>query len=139
MVPLAIATVSVIPFFRYEKRVMSKTQGISFAKKLLLIGSRVFAHIIYFVIPKILLVVREEEQKGHPYFQSSGFAQDIILERGKKTIKKCLEQLSDYYYIGLSGIRFAIEYIPLWALEISQLPSKKEKLSGGLLGKRKTG
>ena len=129
VVPIALAIISTIPFFEYERRVLKKLEAISFRRKLIMIMTRIFSHIIYFVIPKIILVKKEESHKKHRFrAESISENTDIISNKGGKLKQKIYELISEYFQIGIAGVRSSIEYIPLWALEIYQLPSKtKEK------------
>lgn len=123
VVPLSLAIFSSIPFFQYEKKVLKKMEGMSIIRKIILISVRVFGHIIYNVIPKIILVKREEDSIIK---STDGIAEDIIFKKCEKTRGQLIILIRDYFQIGIVAIRSSIEYIPLWALEISHLPNKKE-------------
>ena len=60
VIPLALSMVAMIPFQRIENRLLQQSQGVSLLEKSVLMFVRVFIHIIYFVIPDILEVLREE-------------------------------------------------------------------------------
>jgi len=80
---------------------------------------RVFIHIIYFVIPDILEVLREErifaEITG---WNKSGSTKKPPLRIRFHALIRVLIQ------IGVEGICSAIRYVPLWAEEISRLPGR---------------
>ena len=86
---------------------------------------RVFIHIIYFVIPDILEVLREErifaEIAGR---KKSGSAKKMPLRIRVHALIRILIQ------IGVEGICSAIRYVPLWAEEISRLPGRRTVMNG---------
>lgn len=125
VIPLSISIFSVIPFLQYERILLQKMKGVPLRKKIILIWTRVFSHIIHFVIPNILLVKKEERQTQKKYLPEE-IAEDIFLNKAKDSIRKCFRLLIEYYDIGITGIRMSVECIPLWALEISKLPNKKD-------------
>jgi len=119
VIPLALSMVAMIPFHRIEKRLLQQSQGVSLLEKSALMFVRVFIHIIYFVIPDILEVLREErifaEITGR---NTSGSAKKQSLRIRFQALIRILIQ------IGVEGICSAIRYVPLWADEISRLPGR---------------
>jgi hypothetical protein len=113
VVPLALSMVTLVPFHEFEQKLMKNKHGVSMFEKCILICLRVFNHIIYFVIPNILEVVREEAQ----YMRWAKQPDNTLISRFKCLIK-------DMTQIGIEGICASIQYIPLWAVEIAQLPDK---------------
>lgn len=113
VIPLALAVVTLVPFQAIEQRLLSGEAGVSRQEKNLLMFLRVFNHIVYFVIPSILEIMREEGAfRRRP--------------AGSKTIRERVRQLiRDMTLIGVEGICASIQYIPLWAVEISRLPEKR--------------
>ena len=127
VIPLAVGMVAAIPLHQIEKDFLSARSGVTRGQKCLLMFLRVFNHIVFFVIPGILEVVREEH-----LLTLSG--RDPAAPRGKDGTRgpwRLLHQrmrmvLKGMVYLGVEGICTAIQYIPLWAVEISRLPDKKD-------------
>lgn len=120
VIPLALCMVAMIPFHRIESRLLQKNQGVTLAEKCALMFVRVFIHIVFFVIPEILEVLREEKIFSNitdPDIKIRGRAQGFV-SRGRILIGILIQ-------IGVEGICSAIRYIPLWAEEISRLPGKQ--------------
>lgn len=103
VVPLALGLVTVIPFAAFEQRLLARRDGVSRLEKCLLMFVRVFNHIVFVVIPDIVEVVREERNGG-----------------GRRPSLGVLVQ--EMTHVATAGICAAVRFIPLWALEISQLP-----------------
>ena len=119
VIPLALSMVAVIPFHRLEYRLLQKSSGVSITEKSALMFLRVFGHILYFVIPNILEVVREERvfsiiagRKKIPDKET------LTIRRRAAIMVRILTQ------IGVEGICAAVRYVPLWADEISRLPGR---------------
>ncbi len=125
VIPLALSMVAVIPIQRIENRLLKQSRGVSLTGKSVLMFVRVFIHIIYFVIPDILEVLREErifaEIVGH---KKTRGAQKIALRIRARALIRTLIQ------IGVEGICSAIRYVPLWADEISRLPGRRPEKPG---------
>jgi hypothetical protein len=120
VIPLALSMVAVIPIHRIENRLLQQSQGVSLMGKSTLMFVRVFIHIIYFVIPDILEVLREERI----------FAEIAGRKQSNQTRKAPLglriqALIRILIQIGVEGICSAIRYIPLWAEEISRLPGRR--------------
>jgi len=119
VIPLALSMVAVVPFHRFENRLMQKSEGVSLVGKSALMFVRVFIHIIYFVIPDILEVLREErilaEIAGR---QTSTDAPKMKFRHRFAILVRSLVQ------VGVEGICSAVRYVPLWAEEISRLPGR---------------
>lgn len=119
VIPLALSMVAVIPFHRFEYRLLRKNRGVSLPEKSALMFLRVFSHILYFVIPNILEVIREEG-----FFSMTSGSGDaagagrLPLGRRLSILVRVLVQ------IGVEGICDAVRYVPLWADEISRLPDR---------------
>lgn len=121
VIPLALSMVAMIPFHRIENRLLRQSRGVSLLEKSALMFVRVFNHIIYFVIPDILEVLREERifaeiagRKKHSGAQKTPFRIRV------HALIRILIQ------IGVEGICSAIRYVPLWAEEISRLPGRQK-------------
>jgi hypothetical protein len=108
VVPLALALVAQVPFQYIEQGLLEDGRGVGRRQKTLMIILRVFTHIVYFVIPNILEVVREERFGAHT---------DTAVPRARwARLKRLLIDLS------VEAICASIRYIPLWAVEIAALP-----------------
>ena len=112
VVPLALGLVAVIPMGRFEQHLLQHPQGVSRAEKCLLMFLRVFNHIVFEVIPNIIEVIREERR----YHSPSGVRPSVFV------------LVREMVHIATAGICAAVQFIPLWALEISQLPDRKPRL-----------
>ena len=128
VVPLALSIVATVPFHEIEHHFLIDRSHVSTPEKSILMFLRVFNHIVHFVIPNILEVMREEAQYRR-YAVDLGpktpGAQSPSIVPAIKTRFKVL--IRDFTHLGVEGICSAIQYIPLWAIEISQLPNKKNK------------
>ena len=132
VVPLALALVAVIPFYRFEHSLLSREQGITARQKKQLMALRVFNHAAFSVIPALLEVLREENPLG------PGFRQNIEPQPIVKGIQQRLIQLIHIAtQLGVESICAAVQYIPLWAYEIAALPEPDEKAAGELPEKSK--
>lgn len=106
VVPLALALVVQVPFQRLEQRLLAGHRGAGRVEKSVLMALRVFNHIVYFVIPNILEVLREERNQG-----------------GRPRWRRLLATMTQ---VGVEGICAAVRYIPLWAMEIAALPDPEK-------------
>ena len=112
VIPLALSLVAVVPFHEIEQHLLGGKRGISRLEKYLLMFLRVFNHVIYFVIPNIMEVMREE---GH--LRIGG--EKPLSKPGLRSVIRAMIR------IGIEGICAAMQYIPLWAVEISRLPARR--------------
>jgi hypothetical protein len=120
VIPLALSMVAMIPFHRIENRLLQQSQGVSLLEKSALMFVRVFIHIIYFVIPDILEVLREERI----FSDISGWNKTSSAK--KQSLRtRFLALTRILIQIGVEGICSAIRYVPLWAEEISRLPGRR--------------
>lgn len=128
VIPLSISLVAVIPFHELESALLIDKSNVSGFEKCLLMFLRVFNHVIYFVIPNIIEVMREERRFafGRDIEDRSDSDQgcDPAIGRRSKWIKRLIR---DMHLIGIESICASVRYIPLWAVEISQLPKLKDK------------
>lgn len=121
VIPLALAIVASIPFDRLEQRLLRRAGGISAGEKYLLMFIRVFNHIVYFVIPNILEVMREEALLR-------AAKENAALPTGPRRIPALGRRLTaGLVQVGVSGICASLRFIPLWAREIDDLPRRKPK------------
>ena len=125
VIPLALSLIGVVPFQRFEHRLLQSSAGVSKPEKCILMFLRVFNHIVYFVIPNILETIREE---GHyRQWMKNGKRPSGEPAGAKKTwiIKsRILALIQEMVQLAVESICASIQYIPLWAVEISQLPNK---------------
>lgn len=121
VIPLALAIVASIPFDQLEQRLLRRTGGIATGEKYLLMFIRVFNHIVYFVIPNILEVMREEALLR-------AVSENSSLPTGPRRIRALGRRLTaGMVQVGVSGICASVRFIPLWAREIDDLPRRKPK------------
>lgn len=129
VIPLGIALVAAVPFQAIEHKVFTSQSGVTRLQKYLLMFVRVFIHIAFFVIPNTLEVLREERLFGYrrqsteapPGAAGGGWFYDL-----KHRLEMLIKVLTQ---IGIEGICSSIQYVPLWAVEISKLTDKKPHVS----------
>jgi hypothetical protein len=117
VVPLAISLGASVPVQALEQRLL-RGCAVSPRGKALLMALRVFNHIVFFVIPTILEVVREESVDGRwapPPAEGEG--------RGGRW-QQLRRLIQTMVVIATEGICSAVQFIPLWAVEIARLPSE---------------
>ena len=119
VVPLALGLVALLPLQVIEQRFLQNRQGVSMPRKMMLMALRVFNHIVYCVIPNILEVIREERQFKTlgPASEAAGSTAGLLKRAGFAARRMT--------HIAGEGICAAVQYIPLWAVEISRLPGEK--------------
>ena len=124
VIPLALSIVAVIPFHRLENRLLNQPDGVGLMQKSALMFARVCIHVIYFVIPDILEVLREErilnQIMGRP--TSPGEPKLPLRLRGTILVRNMI-------HVGVEGICASVRHIPLWAEEIARLPGKRSHTS----------
>lgn len=118
VIPLALNMVASIPFSALEQAVLKSESGVSQSQKMALMFLRVFNHIVFFVIPGTMEVVREEGR-----FHRRPQAPAADRPRGGRLALF----VADLIQIGIEGICASIQYVPIWAVEISHLPEKKRR------------
>ncbi len=127
VIPLALSLIAVVPFQRFEQKLLQSSSGVTKLEKCLLMFLRVFNHIVYFVIPNILETMREE---GHyrKWLKSGKTAPGEPGSRKRARIIKSriLALIQEMVQLAVESICASIQFIPLWAVEISQLPNKKQ-------------
>jgi hypothetical protein len=117
VVPLALSLVASVPFPSLEQRLLQGC-AVSLRGKSLLMALRVFNHIVFFVIPTILEVVREESVDGRWALPpAAGEDKYGWWQQGRRLVQTMV-------IIATEGICSAVQFIPLWAVEIARLPSK---------------
>lgn len=120
VVPIALGLVATIPLQVFEQQLLQNRKGVTMTQKRMLMALRVFNHIVYFVIPNILEVVREERQ-FLAFNDESGRS-----IRGRSVFKQAALIMRRMTHVAGEGICAAVQYIPLWAAEIARLPSGNE-------------
>ena len=128
VIPLALSMMGAIPFQRFEQGLLQNSAGVSKFEKGILMFLRVFNHIVFFVIPNILETVREEGQY-RKWIQHQGPESLKVSSTSKASMLKTRISalITDMVQLAVESICASIQYIPLWAVEISQLPDKKRK------------
>ena len=123
VIPLSLSMVAVLPFGSFEQRLLQRENGVSPMEKQVLMVLRVFNHIVFDVLPDIFEVLREES--GHS--ANLGTQLDNQHEGAiNKIVRTLMEMTAIMVQIGVEGICTAVQYIPLWAVEIAQLPTRKK-------------
>jgi hypothetical protein len=119
VVPLSLSFFLIIPFDSIEHNIITSDSGVSMYKKCLLLISRVVNNIRFGVMPYIFMINSEEQYKSHgpTVRQKHRLNLDYIKDKAYQTIKR-------YLYLAASAIAFSLEYIPIWAYEISRIPKK---------------
>jgi hypothetical protein len=112
VVPLGLSVAAAVPVQALEQRLL-KGCAVSPRAKAMLMALRVFNHIAFFIIPTILEVVREETLERAPF---AG-------EGGRGGWRRCRRLVQTMVVIATDGICSAVQFIPLWAIEIARLPS----------------
>jgi len=120
VVPIALGLVATIPLQVFEQQLLQNRKGVTMTQKRLLMALRVFNHIVYYVIPNILEVVREERQ-----FLACDDGIDRSI-RGRGMFKQAALIMRRMTHVAGEGICAAVQYIPLWAAEIARLPDKNQ-------------
>lgn len=121
VVPLALSMVTVLPFYRLESRILQSRNGVTISQKIALMFLRVFSHILYFVVPNILEVIREEG-----VLPGRGFLTDRRNHNKLPFLQRLRNISQSLVNIGVESICAAIRFIPLWADEISMLPDRRK-------------
>ena len=123
VIPLALSMVAVLPFNRLERHILQSKRGVRLSEKSILMFLRVFSHTLYYVIPNILEVIREER-----VFSIKGGLTGDDQSNTLPLSKRIVEIVQMLVNIGVESICSAIRFVPLWAEEISMLPGyTKEK------------
>ena len=127
VIPLALSLVAIIPFQDFEQNMLNTTSGVSKIEKWVLMFLRVFNHIVFFVIPTIVETLREEAQYKK-WVDSSLKASSTVSVQGRLNLlgRRVSALIKDMTQVGVEGICSSIQYIPLWAVEISQLPGRSK-------------
>lgn len=118
VVPLALGLVISLPLQSFEQQLLQNRRCVPMSRKMMLMALRVFNHIVYYVIPNIIEVVREERQ-----FAVSGGDPDQAGSNGGWVHRFALI-VRRLTHVAGEGICAAVQYIPLWAVEIARLPGK---------------
>jgi hypothetical protein len=88
---------------------------------------RVFNHIVFFVIPTIVETMKEEAQYRR-------WAESTLKSKSTRSFAgsirffetKVTGLAREMVQVGVEGICASIQYIPLWAVEIAQLPNRSK-------------
>lgn len=120
VIPLANGLIATVPVHELEQRLLMRSRGVYRWEKAALMFIRVFIHIVFFVIPNILEVLREERFGTKPVDNDCKVNQDGPVPVGYR-IRRGVSML---VCLGVEGICSSIQYIPLWAEEIARLPDR---------------
>ena len=127
VIPLALSMVAIIPFQDVEQNMLNTTTGVSKIEKFVLMFLRVFNHIVFFVIPTIIETMREERQYKKWVNSSLRVSATVSIQGKLQLLGRRLSGLiREMIQVGVEGICASIQYIPLWAVEISQLPGRSK-------------
>ena len=130
VIPLSLSMVAVLPFGSFEQQLLQRKNGVSPLEKQLLMVMRVFNHIVFDVLPDILEVLREERgQRANVEIRLNNKNDGAL----KKIAYGLAEMTAKMIQVGVEGICAAMQYIPLWAVEIAQLPTRKKNRSNLLI------
>ena len=125
VIPLALSMVAIIPFQDFEQGLLNTTTGVSKIEKWSLMFLRVFNHIVFFVIPTIVETMKEEAQFKKWVDSSEKTSSTASLsDKLKLPGRRFSALIRDMIQVGVEGICASIQYIPLWAVEISRLPGR---------------
>ena len=126
VIPLALSLIGIVPFQRFEHKLLQSGAGVSRPEKGILMFLRVFNHIVYFVIPNILETIREEghyrewlKNEKMPSAELGGAKKSRIIK------SRIMALVQEMVQLAVESICASIQFIPLWAVEISQLPNKR--------------
>lgn len=120
MIPLGIALVSLIPTAAMETYLLRSVIGVGTVRKILLMGLRVFNHVVFTVMPEILQTVTEE-LRFNGYVYKSG----VQIKRRRRLFLRGL--LQKFMFVAVAALCLSVKYIHFWAAEISALPGKGAK------------
>jgi hypothetical protein len=127
VIPLALTMIAVVPFHEFEQNLLKSGSGVSKPQRFVLMFLRVFNHIIYSVIPNIIETLREERHYNQWAGRELMLESDLSLsDRGRSIHPKLKNLTREMVQLAVEGICASIQYIPLWAVEISQLPDRKK-------------
>lgn len=127
VVPVSLALFFTIPFLKFERSILSSSEGVSIRQKSILIVVRVINNVRYCVLPDIWSVLKEENTNKASNNEVNIYFEEAVDGQDKSIRKKIKKTISKNLYIAASAIASAIEYVPLWAVEISKLPTKQKR------------
>ncbi len=110
VIPLALGLVSLVPLQQIESRLLRNRDGVTALEKRFLMALRVFNHVVYAVLPAILDVLREER---------------LLRATPSASWRSSAGRLrAELVQVALEAICAAVQYLPLWAVEIARLPTR---------------
>ncbi len=119
VIPLALSMVAVIPMHRLEHHLLQRPGGVAIAEKIALMALRVFSHTIYYVLPNILEVIREEG-----LLPTKDARAKANLDHPAPSQGRGAWLLRMIIHVAVDAICASLRYIPFWAEEIAKLPGK---------------
>lgn len=123
ILPITIAFVSAIPIREFENNLLQECKGVSSFEKKMLISSRIFNHIIYIVIPKLLQIKKEENNLNEITFED--FIEDSFLSNLSNISLLIKKKIQEFINLLIILVVESLEFIPLWSIEINELPNNK--------------
>jgi hypothetical protein len=127
VIPLSLTMIAVVPFHEFEHNLLKSRSGVSKPQRFFLMFLRVFNHIIYSVIPNIIETLREERCYHQWVGRERMLESDLSLSaKGRSIHPKLMSLIREMIQLAVEGICASIQYVPLWAVEISQLPNRKK-------------
>jgi hypothetical protein len=126
VIPLALTMIAVVPFHEFEQKLLKSRSGVSKPQRFFLMFLRVFNHILYSVIPNIVETLREERHYNQWAGRELMMESDLcLIGRARSMHRKLKSLIREMIQLAVEGICASIQYIPLWAVEISQLQDRK--------------
>lgn len=117
VIPLALALVSIIPFASMETNLLQNPRGVSRMEKVMLMGLRVFNHVLFAVMPEIVQVIFEEIRfNRHVYKNQKAGRRRRMFLRSIIHLATC---------VAFTALCNSLEYIHFWTAEISNLPDRR--------------
>jgi len=121
VVPLSLVLFITFPFLQFERSIITSSEGVTLKQKIFLMVVRVINNVRYDVLPEIWYVIIEEKEDNF-----SSYLDDATLGKFAKLKKRMKKLFLKNMYIAAIGIAVSLEYVPLWAVEIAQLPTKQK-------------
>jgi hypothetical protein len=112
VIPLAVTLISLLPLQRIETRLLRHPAGVGALEKRVLMAVRVFNHVLYAVLPAILDVLREERP---PAAVGTSLPWEARIAAWRAA----------WIQVAVAAICAALQYLPLWAVEIARLPLRE--------------
>ncbi len=112
VIPLALGIVTSIPFEAAEQKLLQNSSGVTARQKKLLMILRVFNHICFTVMANLVEIIREERNN--------------FLKAGNGSLSALIGLMR---HAAVECICSAVQFIPLWAIEIGSLPGPSPSIA----------